>query len=132
MNDSEASAMSERDLLVRIANDSEHTKKSVDKLWKKNDVMNSTMSEVLTTQKAHGKTLDTMSEAVFTGPDALSPRVRVLEKTKSSGSSGFMSAVRMPSRPPSPDSQPVSGTTKMMGGFVTALIAVIGALIASR
>ena len=61
--------------------------------------------------------------------------VKVLEEKKSSGSSGFFNAVRAPSRPPSPSSpdvQPVSGTTKMLGGFITALIALIGALIASR
>ncbi len=126
MTDSEVSAMTERDILIRIANDSEHTKKSVDKLWKKNDELGSTMSEVRTTQKSQGKTLETMSEAVFTGPDALSPRVRVLEQKKS-GSSGQHKI----SIPPMPQVAPgnVKLILKTMSAIIMALIAIIAGVV---
>ena len=125
MADSEVSAMTERDILIRIANDSEHTKKSVDKLWKKNDELGSTMSEVRTTQKSQGKTLETMSEAVFTGPDALSPRVRVLEQKKS-GSSGQHS-IRVPA-------QAIDGNKviKMLGSILLAVVAAASTYIATK
>ena len=135
--------MSDRDLLIRIANDSEHTKKSVDKLWKKSDELNTTMTAMRVTQDGTTKTLDTMSEAVFTGDNALSPRVRVLEERKrsSTGSSGFFSAVGsnrppprapMPSVPDSPAPATGNATIKTLGGIVVALITVLGTILASR
>ncbi len=133
MTDSETSAMSERDLLVRIANDSEHTKKSVDKLWEKSDELGTTMSAMKVTQENTTKSIDRVNETLFTGDNALSPRVKVLEKTKPSGSSGFFNAVRVPSvRPASPDAQSGNATIKVLGGIVAALITVLGAVVASR
>ena len=122
---SEAAAMSDRDLLIEIANDSKYTKKSLSKLFDKTDDLSSTMSEVLTTQKSHGSTLETMSDAVFTGDNALSPRVRVLEDKRPG----------KPSKPPPAAIAPTesaSSSAKMFGGIIVALIAVISTLVASR
>lgn len=133
MTDSETSAMSERDLLIQIANDSDHTKKSVDKLWEKSDELGTTMSAMSVTQEVQTKNIDKISEAVFTGDNALSPRVKVLEQSKPSGSSGFFNAVRVPSvRPASQDTQSGSATIKVLGGIVAALIAALGAVLAVR
>lgn len=117
--------MSDRDLLVKIANDSEHTKESVKKLWTKSDELSSTMSESVTTQKAHSKTLDTINEAVFTGPDALIPRVKVVEQGKS-GSSGLHKL----SLPPS-SSANNAALLKTMGGIIMALIAIIAGVVST-
>lgn len=113
---SEAAAMSDRDLLIEIANDSKYTKKSLSKLFDKTDDLSSTMSEVLTTQKSHGSTLETMSDAVFTGDNALSPRVRVLENKGPKTS-----------RPP-PATESSNNTAKVLGGIVMALIALVTAM----
>ncbi len=124
MRDSEAEAMSDRDILLKVANDSEHTRKSVDKLWDKSDELSSTMAAVRTNQKTHGSTLEKIDSAVFTGDRALVPRVKVLEQHKKGGSSGQFKL----SIPPS-GSANTGAYIKTMGGVIMALIAIIAGVL---
>ncbi len=121
---SEAEAMSERDLLVRIANDSEHTKESVDKLWKKSDELNTTMTAMRVIQDTTCATVDKMSDAVFTSKDSLTTRVSVLESKKSSTGSSGQYSIRIPT----PTVPAIDGNKviKMLGTILLAHVTGIG------
>ena len=131
MNLEEAGAMSDRDLLIRIANDSDHTKKSVDKLWKKSDELGTTMTAMRTLQDTTCATVDKISDAVFTSGNSLTTRVSVLE-SKRSGSSGQHS-IRIPA-PVVPVIAAIDGgkVIKMLGGILFAIVAAFSAWIATK
>ncbi len=109
--------MSDRDILIRIANDSEHTKKSVDKLWKKSDELSTTMTAMRTLQDTTCSTVDKISDAVFISKDSLTTRVSVLESKKSGSVPSVIDGNKV---------------IKMLGGILLAIVTALGAYLATK